>query len=311
MKGADVINVYLPVHNRGKLTSLFIGHLRSLIDDCIELRFWILDDGSTDDTVQLALRKDPSARIISLDGSAYWGGALNKVRSLILERFALGLCNELYMICNDDIRLNRGAMIDALSAVNDNSIVCALCKSEDFCLEMESELSSPNLLPQILMDRFDIQSGRFLLEADPELVNVASTYAMLTTARPWLSSKPIPDSIPHYLSDFWLTHCFWRRGFKIVHPIQFRGITSSTTTRNLPRDYPSYLPQLRLIRVFHRIYLQSLDACTVTSPSFSPAWVEFLSGFSRNPKLGFQLARLWLLFTVGIIIRCFSGLKRG
>jgi len=310
VKVAEVLNVFLPVHNRGCLTALFIEHLRALVNDHIRLVFWILNDGCTDDTIYLALKMEPTAHVVNLNGNAYWGGALNKVRSLILESCRHGPSNELYMTCNDDIRLMDTSMICAISSVTNDNVVCALCRPLEIRLREGFEPSLDAFAGQLSMQRFDSALERFVDEFDQNMVNVASTYAMLTTASPWLNSEPIPAAIPHYLSDYWLTHSFWRRGFAIVHPNEFRGVTCVSTTRNLPEQSFSYLQGNRIPIFFSRIYFKAIDAASVTSPHYAPAWAKFLGCFSMRPTL-FPFRRLWLFYFLGIIFKSFARVVRG
>jgi hypothetical protein len=196
----------------------------------------------------------------------------------------------------------EGAMISALSALTDSNFVCALCRPLDIRLAEGFQPPPDAYSGQLSMQRFDSQRETFVDEYDRKRANVASTYAMLTTAAPWLDSEPIPASIPHYLSDYWLTHSFWRKGFAIVHPNEFRGVTCVSTTRNLPEQSFSYLQGNRILIFLNRIYFKAIDAASVTSPHYAPAWAKFLESFSLRPA-PFPFRRLWLFYFLGKVFK--------
>jgi len=303
------LHIYLPVHNRGGLTASFISHFLSEINDELPFQFWILDDGCTDDTVDRVLGIMPSANIVSLDGKAYWGGALNAIHTLILERHRAGFVQECYLVCNDDIRFAHGALQIALSSLTNQRVVCCLSSVLDHqdlaSFDNSVELASTQLPP---MHRFDPSNGLFMQELNPSAVNVSSTYGMLTTLHPWMSVGMIPNSIPHYLSDWWLTYSFFMHNYSIVHPAGFLCYTSALTTNNHRiESRPRFRSGLKwlLFALQH-----CLKSASLTSPSYAPAWITFLKQYSKEPGLFNRLLKLRLAFVLGIALRCFSPFAR-
>lgn len=293
------LHVFLPVHNRGNLTANFIRHFLRLIDSNAPCQFWILDDGCTDNTIELALKQMPGAVIITLSGSAYWGGALNAIRDIILNRHIEGFRDELYLVCNDDIRLPLDSLSIAINSLSVSNVVCALSETIDHRLLLSDEFLQSTCSKHLPMHRFDPVSSKFVVEYNSCKVDTASTYAMLTTSNPWIASEPIPSSIPHYLSDWWLTHSFSKLGFAIVHPPGFTCITSALTTNNqiiCPSARNDLLSPFLKFRTWLKYASQSVDP---KSPSYAPAWITFLNRYSNHPRLWIVLLRYRVAFFVG------------
>jgi glycosyltransferase involved in cell wall biosynthesis len=293
------LHVFLPVHNRGNLTANFIRHFLRLIDPNSPCQFWILDDGCTDNTIELALKQIPGAAIIKLSGSAYWGGALNAIRKIIVNRHVEGFRYEHYLVCNDDIRFPLDSLSIAMNSVSDSNVVCALPEMIDHNILLGDQIphrASSRFKP---MHRFDPICAQFVVEYNPLKVDTASTYAMLTTSDPWIASEPIPSSIPHYLSDWWLTYSFSKLGFAIVHPPGFDCFTSTLTTKN--RVNVSALRHDLVFPYFKfRNWLKyARESVNPKSPSYAPAWITFLKRYSNTPILWIVLLRYRVAFFVG------------
>jgi GT2 family glycosyltransferase len=304
------LHVFLPVHNRGGLTADFIRHLNRQIKDQLPCQFWILDDGCSDETIELALRVVPTAYVISLGGSAYWGGALNSIRDIIVDRFRNGFTRECYLVCNDDIRLVKGAVQAALQALTTRRVVCSLARvlPHNEFLSLDLPDFSPHMPPA--MHRFDPLSGQFVAESDPSRVNVASTYAMLTTYDPWISVDSIPDSIPHYLSDWWLTYSFSRNNFSILHPPGFFCYTSDLTTNNHSETSSFGMASGSVLRLFWLVCRHCVQSASLKSPSYAPAWIIFLKKYSAERRLFNRLLKLRLAFALGFILKFFPPLSK-
>ena len=307
------LHVFLPVHNRGNLTANFIRHILSLVDSNAPCKFWILDDGCTDNTIELALKQEPGAAIIKLSGSAYWGGALNAIRKIIVNRHVEGFRYEHYLVCNDDVRLSLDSLSIAINSLSCSNVVCALSETIDHKLLLSDQISKRTCSKHLPMHRFDSVSAKFVVEYNPCKADTASTYAMLTTSDPWIASEPIPSSIPHYLSDWWLTHSFSKLGFAIVHPPGFMCFTSALTTNNQvnsPAVRHDFLFPLLKFRNWLKYARESVDP---KSPSYAPAWITFLNRYSNHPRLWFVLLRYRLAFFIGSSlnkIESFTQLKR-
>jgi GT2 family glycosyltransferase len=296
----EVLTVLLPVHNRGSLTASFVLHLSELLPDRMYLRVIILDDGCTDDTLINLRRVWPSVEVLNLDGSAFWGGAINAIMDYIRSR---PLSEEsVYLLANDDIRFpSKLAFLAGLCEVHRGALVCAtglLVQS----LEDNSLGNIQQNLPTASQGiHYNSKTGNFEKATLSNPANVSSTYAMLATKDAWLSAEAIPITIPHYLSDYWLTYKLGLLGYKIVHPDNFVCLASAHTTRNNPTvEKKSWLKA-------KAYYLQS--SLNKSSTSYFPAWIEFWSQKPIHPFVRYRILKLKLHKLVGSFLfgRGFAG----
>lgn len=293
------LHIFLPVHNRGPVTATFISHVMAQIRNIIPYEVWILNDGCTDNTIELALEAFPAARVITLSGSAYWGGALNAIKQIIVNRHNDGFQHECYLVCNDDIRFSSGSLELALDALLPTYVVCALAETIEHDLFLSDNILRTDPTPLLAMHRFDSSKGQFVVESDPLMVDVSSTYAMLTTVDPWLLSDPIPLTIPHYLSDWWLTYGFSKLGFKIVHPPGFTCFTSALTTNNKFTYSTSDLVAFPFLGWFRSLFMYAAYSVDPRTPCYSPAWITFLRKHSNPTQFRISLFRYYFLFFLG------------
>lgn len=290
--GMQTLTLLLPVHNRGSLTAYFITHVEELLPPNISLSVVLFDDGCNDETIATACRAWPKADVVTLDGHAFWGGALNAISNYVQGRVRQGKASDFYMLCNDDIRFPGGKTILAgLDAASDMALVCArgIMVSHAEIINSDSTLSKPEWLPEHAI-HYSAKDGRFIRASESETVNVAPTRAMLTTPKPWLHAVTVPPSIPHYLSDYWLTYNLYKLGFQIAHPEHFICLVSSETTRNKQETRSTNWLTRKLA---------SMKGCiTKTSPIYVPAWICFYRQDPLTLIRRFKILRLWLLFRV-------------
>lgn len=283
------LTLLLPVHNRGSTTAGFLQHFIKVLPTNINLKVVVFNDGCTDETVAMAKKAWPLTTVIELDGNAYWGGALNAVARYIQDEARTGANSDYYLLCNDDIRFpSQTNLVAGLEAVGERTLVCArgllvdhaqITSSTKYDSRLERK-ASPGI-------HYNSSDGTFSPAMDKSCVNVASTWAMLTSQRPWLHAVNVPASIPHYLSDYWLTYNLNKLGFQIAHPDEFICMVSSKTTRNKPRPRSGNWRRQTLIRMKYYI--------SKTSPEYAPAWITFYSQDHLAPTRLARAAKLWLI----------------
>ncbi|WP_374469664.1 glycosyltransferase family 2 protein [Phenylobacterium sp.] len=104
-----MFNLLVAVHNRRATTRRFLDRVYS--DGlCENIRIWLLDDGSTDGTLDMVQERYPSTRILRGDGSLFWNGAMAQ---LVQASFALD--SAATVLANDDIDLRPGKLREMLS----------------------------------------------------------------------------------------------------------------------------------------------------------------------------------------------------
>ena len=94
-----MINVIIPVHNRIKYTLQCIKSLKK--QTCAkEFKIFLVDDGSTDETIKIINNKFPEVTIFKGDGSLFWGGAVNYGIKNVLR---LSKKNDWILLVNNDV----------------------------------------------------------------------------------------------------------------------------------------------------------------------------------------------------------------
>lgn len=308
----NCIYLFLPVYNRGRLTANFLEHVAPLIPAGYQLKPILLDDGCTDNTVELATRAYPSMRVVKLSGSHYWGGALNEIASYIRCLHFQGQGSNIYMICNDDVRFHPDSFATALPLVRDDLIISPVTAlvNDNFNSPDSVRASSYSIFGVDSMYYFDRTTGSFKATNETDVVNICETRAMLTKASPWLNCPLIPSSVPHYLSDYWLTYEFFNRGYQIKYPYGFICYNSILTSKNKPYVSSSGKFVFNLEGVCERIKtiaLSCLWSVPKTSPSYAPAWITFLSKYSRQQDLSCIILKHRIKFLVGSIVFVLKG----
>jgi len=107
------IAALLTCHNRSAETSACLLSLRNqttLGDPSVQLHVFLVDDGCTDNTVEVALKICPEAKIIRGDGTLYWCGGMRVAWSA-----AAATDPAYYLLLNDDTLLYPEALQDLLA----------------------------------------------------------------------------------------------------------------------------------------------------------------------------------------------------
>ena len=105
-----MINVIIPVHNRIKYTLQCIKSLKK--QTCAkEFKIFLVDDGSTDETIKIINNKFPEVTIFKGDGSLFWGGAVNYGIKNVLR---LSKKNDWILLVNNDVEFKSDAIAKLL-----------------------------------------------------------------------------------------------------------------------------------------------------------------------------------------------------
>ena len=269
------------------MTADFIVHLRELLGSSMNMQVVIFDDGSTDATIKNAKQVMPDLTLINLDGKAYWGGAINAISDYIHLHNEDAAKDAYYLFANDDIRFrSKKALFAGLNATRIDSFACA----RSVLIPSINAESITSVATNITLGApicYHQDRGIFLEATQNSPANVASTWAMLSTREAWSSNIKVPRSIPHYLSDYWFTYNLVKSGFNLRQPNEFVCYVSEASTRN---KLSQAKPKGICSKIRDRIEIN----LEVTSTSYAPAWIEFLSQKPISTIVKIKLLKLKL-----------------
>src|SRR3989344_967125 len=109
------IAVVVPVHNRRETTLGYLRQMREIHADGVSLDLVIVDDGSTDGTVQAIHERYPNVVVLQGDGNLWWTGAVNKG-----VQYALDKDYGAVLIMNDDLELDDAFLMHLLKVAREN-----------------------------------------------------------------------------------------------------------------------------------------------------------------------------------------------
>jgi GT2 family glycosyltransferase len=100
-------------YNRVNSTRLFLESFFGLFKELeIDLKLYLLDDGSTDGTSEMVSRHYPNVIILKSQGNNYWAGGMRQLFENI-DKSDLVDFTHLFVL-NDDIVLSKNALLDTL-----------------------------------------------------------------------------------------------------------------------------------------------------------------------------------------------------
>lgn len=124
------VHTIIPVHNRRQMT---FNCLRALHGQTIfeQMKIYVVDDGSTDDTAQMIADEFPKVTVYSGDGNLWWTGGVRQAISTIRPDMEGG---DFFLLVNNDSTLNAETvevLVRESTRLNRSAIApIALCGSE-------------------------------------------------------------------------------------------------------------------------------------------------------------------------------------
>jgi GT2 family glycosyltransferase len=192
--------VMLPVHNRRKTTELFLRGL--LAQNYSNWHLLLIDDGSTDDTAEMARGLAPSLSIVRGTGNWWWGGALHQGYRWLKQH--PDHQDDLVLIINDDTQIEPDFLSNAVAAMRPASL-------------MLSQLYSQNGVFEEAGVAWDWARLEWKVAKTGEGINCFSTRGLFLYARDFLKIGGFhPTLLPHYLSDYEFTMRARRKGFALI-----------------------------------------------------------------------------------------------
>lgn len=294
----DSLAIFIPCHNRQAITCSFVEHLYAQLPPECNATIHILDDGSTDGTGKAITQRWPTCIVHRLNGRAYWGGCLYYIQEY--AKYSLPAKGDpLILIANDDIHFQAAALSNALGLMKAGTIDVLVPVLVDV---PQASWGNPELKEEGLEslarrseleinygDHYDCDHNRYSRLTTPGSSNIGVTAALLIRRSRLIRSASVPRGMPHYGSDFWLTHSLACSGQHLSTHASYVVLRRKETTR------PSSRAQGR------RKYWQ--QCCNPSSPDYLPASIVFQRQFSRSPAKAWSL---WVLTIKYMAMRMFT-----
>jgi GT2 family glycosyltransferase len=196
------IHVVVAVRNRITITANFIETLLRQTHKNIHLL--LIDDGSSDGTVERVEKTPIDKTIIRGDGNLWWGGALQQAY-LWLRNNEINP-DEFVLIINDDVMIENDFIEKGVSYLlnEKKSLLTGIGYGKQSRLQMDGPVV------------YNFVNGKSRIACEGEAANCASTHALFLRVADFLDIGGFhPVLLPHYGSDYEFTIRAWRKGYHI------------------------------------------------------------------------------------------------
>ncbi|PWA04888.1 glycosyltransferase family 2 protein [Flavobacterium psychrotolerans] len=213
--------IILPVHNRKDISIKFVKML--LNQTYQNYHLVVIDDGSTDGTVDSIREYLSDFTVINGDGNLWWGGALHQ--GYLWVKNKLNGSSDAVLIINDDVLFGIDFLEIGLKILQDHSSK-TLVIAENFKDESKDTLIDSGVY-------INWKSLDFNCQVKNGSANCCSTRGLFLNIDDFLSIGGFfPKVLPHYLSDYEFTHRAYNKGFKIITNPSLKLFTAANTTGN-------------------------------------------------------------------------------
>lgn len=213
--------ILLPVHNRKDISIKFVKML--LNQTYKNYHLVLIDDGSSDGTVEYIKEYVTDLTIINGDGNLWWGGALHQ--GYLWAKNKINNSLDAILIINDDVLIETDFLATGLKILRENSFK-TLVIAENFKEEFQDTLIDSGVY-------INWKSLDFNLKVESGKANCCSTRGLFLKFDDFLSIGGFfPKALPHYLSDYEFSHRAYKKGFKIITNPSLKLFTSNNTTGN-------------------------------------------------------------------------------
>ena len=198
-----MVYVLVPVHNRKAITRKFLSSLDAQSYESV--RLVLIDDGSTDGTGEMVRELNPSAAILTGDGSLWWSGCMQQG----FDWLQSNQCgdDDVVFIANDDITFGPEFIATGVRALQQlpDSLLGAQVYDRATDTVHDSGVNA------------DLRRFVFRAAERPEQINCLPTRALFVR---WKDMRKVggfhPYLLPHYFADYEYTMRAIRRGLRCV-----------------------------------------------------------------------------------------------
>ena len=273
------IFAFIPCYNRRPKTIHTLREISSQLGDQHKLEIHLLDDLSSDGTAHAVYKEIKGSHIHRLSGKHFWGGSLNYIIDYCKNILRPNHCTEntAILIANDDLIFpDKNALSKGLNLLMHSNHDVIAPELIDF---KEDGYAAKSVLQALY---YDAKKNEYRPCMKDEPSNVAVTAATWFSLDAICQAEPIPRGIPHYGSDFWLTHQLHEKGIRIgIQPDYQIGRYAATTHQSISRT---------------KNWKYWASCCNPKSPDYLPATITFEKRFNKQDHLAFRLLILRIKF---------------
>jgi GT2 family glycosyltransferase len=199
-----ILYILLPVFNRSITTQSFVQQLKSQSFQNFQLI--LIDDASTDDTIEKVLEILPNTIVLNGGGNSWWAGSLQ----LGYEYLDNKVSQQFYiLLINDDTDIDHLFLEKGYQLLKEypNSLIKA------------TEIEKNNLQPPFRFVYANLLNNKFEVTNDVQKANCTTTRGLFMTGDVFKAIGGFyPQKLPHYLSDYEYTIRASAKGFNIICP---------------------------------------------------------------------------------------------
>lgn len=221
------IAIIFTCYNRSSKTENCINSmLNQSIDKNINLKFYICDDGSTDDTVEKIKTLIPSSTIIKGSGNLFWCKGMYLAMKKAYEDK-----NDFYLMINDDVKFDTNAIQTIIDSYNKADKVCGIVGS------VRDEKSRTSYGGRVFLNKYKIGKTQ-LLSPNNQLqkCDVANWNCFFIPHEILDSIGLIDNYYEHGCGDFDYSLAMKKRGLPIYVATEYVGICSLNPIKNTSQD---------------------------------------------------------------------------
>ena len=271
----ETIFIILPVHNRSQVTAGFVDSLLAQTDR--NYRLLLVDDGCTDDTVEMVLARLPDVTVIHGDGKLWWAASVQKGIDWLVDH---AICRDsIILIANDDTAFAGDLLQNARNYLGAHRGVMLQAVPFDPVTEQVMDHG-------ISIDWLRFRMGPTMPGAEIDCLATRCLFSRLTDILAAGGFRP--RLLPHYFSDYELTIRARRLGIRLAATEDVRIFVSRDTTGTRSTQSMTLGQYLRV--AFSKRH------------SFNPLYFSvFVLLAAPARHLPLSLLRVWAVFFVGLL----------
>lgn len=262
------IHILLPVHNRCEITRRFIDCLKTQIYQNYHLI--LIDDGSTDGTVEMVRERIDPLTVITGRGDWWWAGSLQQGYQWLKDNDIPE--DDLVLIINDDTEFEKNFLENAVVVMNSCSRKLLLARTYDLATKELYEVG-------VYVDWKYLTFERLFSD---EKTNCFSTRGLFLSLKDMhIIGGFYSKILPHYLSDYEFTIRADRRGMNLTTDKSVKLFINNETT-----GY--HLNEITSLHEFIKNYF------SIKSSSHILSWTSFIFLSSPIKYIPINITRIWL-----------------